>query len=75
MPQLHITRVEGWPLANKSEVPSQSTSDGTFEVDVEIQSKEDVVEEQKSVIVEISQLRLLLHQCHFCGHSINNSSL
>lgn len=83
MPKFNIVRIENWPPLNavenieEEEIPDE---DELEDVDVMTIDNDEENDNPKKpdpfcVMVEISQLKLLLRQCHFCGHTVYENML
>ena len=71
-----------WPVPQLALANSEQNDihDEDLEIDIEGVDEEsednDIIQIEPSVVlVEFSQLKLLLRKCHYCGHNINEESV
>lgn len=83
LPKFNIIRIDNWPRREDQDENLHNVNQIDFEnEDVDVVNIEDNDEENNEpkneetcVFVQIRQLKLLLRQCHFCGHTIANETL
>lgn len=82
LPKLGIIQVEHWLRTdrlendeNVNENQLEKDEVGIVNVDQDNEILADKVNDYNSVVVQISQLKVLFYQCYLCGHSINETAL